>query len=353
MASPPNTNPNADKAKPYFPLAGASQDGWSTSDRATATCFCGAVQLSFPTNPPGLVTTFICNCTDCRKITASMFASNFTVDDKYLIHERGRELLSSYSQSKTIATGNTMMNFFCSVCGSLMYRVGTGFSGMSILRIGTVDDFTLHETKLKPRVEQFVKDRVCWLSGAEGVEQVEGSADLHHVPIDRLFRVLATTTAPRLSLSVALGFLFHTPLVAIASGALTQVHPPEFAASNAIDLVFKDSGPLTRTTTRTTTAAATAAATATTVPTAAVATTTATAPGVRHDRCIYRNAEMGEASWLLPVLASPRTTSPDRGHDEYDVNGEAAVRPQTIQCNTNWVKLPVNGEHSTTSLRAT
>jgi hypothetical protein len=38
---------DAEKGKPYFPLAGASHDGWSEEDRATATCFCGAVQLSF------------------------------------------------------------------------------------------------------------------------------------------------------------------------------------------------------------------------------------------------------------------------------------------------------------------
>lgn len=105
-----------------------------------------------------------------------MFASNFTVDDAYVIHERGQENLSSYSQSKTVASGNNMTNHFCSKCGTLMYRVGTGFPGMKILRIGTVDDFSLHETKLKPRVEQFVKDRVAWLHGAEGVDQVQGSA---------------------------------------------------------------------------------------------------------------------------------------------------------------------------------
>lgn len=105
-----------------------------------------------------------------------MFASNFTVHNEYLIHERGRESLSSYSQSKTVGTGNTMTNFFCSMCGSLMYRVGTGFPGMSILRIGTVDDFNLHEGKLKPRIEQFVKDRVGWLRAADGVNQVHGYA---------------------------------------------------------------------------------------------------------------------------------------------------------------------------------
>ncbi|KAK9252142.1 Mss4-like protein [Lipomyces tetrasporus] len=167
----------ADKSKPpYIPLAGCADDGWSKEDEATATCFCGAVQLAFPTQGPGLVDIFICNCTDCRKITASMFASNFTVADTHLKHLRGRDNLKTFSQSRTIASGNTMTNYFCSTCGTLMYRVGSAFPGQSILRIGTVDDFHLHETKLRPRVEQFTKDRVDWLCGVEGVKQVEGSA---------------------------------------------------------------------------------------------------------------------------------------------------------------------------------
>lgn len=48
---------------------------------------------------------------------------------------------------------------------------------MAIMRIGTVDDFNLMETKLRPRVEQFVKDRVDWLDGIggkEGILQVDG-----------------------------------------------------------------------------------------------------------------------------------------------------------------------------------
>ena len=69
-----------------------------------------------------------------------------------------------------------MTNYFCDTCGTLMYRVSTGFPGHSALRLGTVDDFALHETKLKPGVEQYVKDRVAWLGGAEGVRQVQGSA---------------------------------------------------------------------------------------------------------------------------------------------------------------------------------
>jgi hypothetical protein len=57
-----------------------------------------------------------------------------------------------------------------------MYRVGEAYPGHSILRIGTVDDFNLHETKLRPRIEQYTKDRVGWLCNVEGVEQASGSA---------------------------------------------------------------------------------------------------------------------------------------------------------------------------------
>ncbi|CAG9956619.1 unnamed protein product [Clonostachys rosea f. rosea IK726] len=164
---------SADTSKPYIPLTSLARDGWSTDEEATATCFCGAVQLAFPTQGPGLVQTFVCNCSDCRKITASMFASNFTVRDSHLRHIRGQENLKVFSQSKTILKKRSMANYFCSTCGTLMYRVGEAWPGQSILRIGTVDDFSLHETKLRPQLEQFTKDRVSWVHGVDGAEKAE------------------------------------------------------------------------------------------------------------------------------------------------------------------------------------
>ncbi|KPM43198.1 hypothetical protein AK830_g3363 [Neonectria ditissima] len=165
-----------DTPKQHIPLAGCASDGWSTEDEATATCFCGAVQLSFPTSGPGLMESLICHCTDCRKITASMFASLFIIVDTHLKHRRGQEKLTVFSQSQTIPSGDTVSNYFCSTCGSLMYRKSTAFPGASALRIGTVDDFHLHETKLKPRVEQFTHNRVAWLRQLDGVKQAERSA---------------------------------------------------------------------------------------------------------------------------------------------------------------------------------
>jgi hypothetical protein len=41
-----------DNSKPWFPLAGQANDGWSNEEEATATCFCGAVQLSFVSSAP-------------------------------------------------------------------------------------------------------------------------------------------------------------------------------------------------------------------------------------------------------------------------------------------------------------
>lgn len=55
-----------------------------------------------------------------------------------------------------------------------MYRRSSGFPGLSFCRIGTVDDFEMHETKLRPQAEQFVERRVNWLKPIDEVPQVEG-----------------------------------------------------------------------------------------------------------------------------------------------------------------------------------
>lgn len=51
-----------------------------------------------------------------------MFASNFTLRDTTLKYVRGEDKVKTFAMTKTIASGNTMTNHFCSDCGSLMYR---------------------------------------------------------------------------------------------------------------------------------------------------------------------------------------------------------------------------------------
>jgi hypothetical protein len=104
-----------------------------------------------------------------------MFASNFTVKDTHLKHLRGEDKLTRFRQNFTTATENYMENSFCSVCGTLMYRRSSGYPGMSIPCIGTIDDFGLQETKFKPRIETFEKDRCVWMKPADVEEHVAGA----------------------------------------------------------------------------------------------------------------------------------------------------------------------------------
>jgi len=99
-----------------------------------------------------------------------MFTSAFIINDTYLKHLRGQENLKTFSQNTSIARKTLMTNYFCNICGTLMYRVAESFPGHSLLRLGTVDDFNLAETKLRPRTEVYTKDRVSWFPGMPGEE---------------------------------------------------------------------------------------------------------------------------------------------------------------------------------------
>ncbi|KAL8711742.1 MAG: hypothetical protein Q9220_003913 [cf. Caloplaca sp. 1 TL-2023] len=103
-----------------------------------------------------------------------MFATNFIIKNDTLKFTRGEDNISKFNMQKKIETGHNMENNFCKTCGSLMFRVSSGFPGKTIMRLGQVDDFALHEGKLKPTIEQYAKDRVAWVQPAVGVEQHAG-----------------------------------------------------------------------------------------------------------------------------------------------------------------------------------
>ncbi|KAL4943586.1 hypothetical protein BDV06DRAFT_234489 [Aspergillus oleicola] len=168
------TTKNSSTAPSRFPLAGLANDGWSNEHEATATCFCGAVQLAVPLKAPALVNTFLCHCADCHKITSSMFTSNFTALSSSVRHIRGQSNLKTLKQDKTPSSGSAVTNFTCGTCGSLMYRVSEAFPSIMVLRTGTVDDFGLHGSVFKPGVEVFTGCRAGWLGRVEGAMQDEG-----------------------------------------------------------------------------------------------------------------------------------------------------------------------------------
>jgi hypothetical protein len=121
-----------------------------------------------------LINRHVCHCLDCRKIGSAFYQSNITVADSHLKYIRGETNLTTFSETKTIRANALMTNYFCKTCGTLMYRRGARFPGMTILRTGTVDDVALAETRLRPQVEQFIERRVAWSVPIEGAAQVVG-----------------------------------------------------------------------------------------------------------------------------------------------------------------------------------
>jgi hypothetical protein len=126
---------------------------------------------------PGLVNTFVCHCSDCRNVSASMFATNFTTLDSHTRFIRGEDNLTTFGQSHTTTTGNSMTNSFCKTCGTLMYRVGSIAPGTKFFRGGVVDDHSLHGSVLKPEVEIFTEHRTAWLEPIPGAKQNIGMGD--------------------------------------------------------------------------------------------------------------------------------------------------------------------------------
>lgn len=72
---------DTNESETSFPLAGQAKDGWSTQDEATATCFCGAVQLAF--------VSLECDSSVCAYIEAGCAAISLSVFSQYWPHPLG------------------------------------------------------------------------------------------------------------------------------------------------------------------------------------------------------------------------------------------------------------------------
>lgn len=131
-----------------------------------------------PLKSPGLANTFVCHCSDCRKISASMFATNLTTLDTHTRYVRGEDHLVLFTQNDTITKNRTMTNAFCPTCGTIMWRQGSIAPGTRFMRGGPIDDQELHSTVLKPQYEIFTENRSRWVSPVVGAKQEIGMGAL-------------------------------------------------------------------------------------------------------------------------------------------------------------------------------
>lgn len=140
---------------------------------AVGGCFCGKVRIQYSGQP---ITSALCHCFDCRKLTGTLYTYNFVVKSADL-----KITGSPKEVAKTSDSGNHIKNYFCSDCGTPLYGLRMKSTGTPdetiILRAGILDDIGILNEH-KPKAEIYTDGRISWISPAEGANQFIGMPPL-------------------------------------------------------------------------------------------------------------------------------------------------------------------------------
>ncbi|KAH8811360.1 Mss4-like protein [Xylogone sp. PMI_703] len=132
-----------------------------------SSCLCGTNRVSFDGMP---MVKMRCHCIDCRKFSGSTNTNNLLVSISGFKVLQGN--LKTYT--KSAESGNTMTSYFCSDCGSTLYRKTSHTDAAVAVMIGCIDG-TEKVEEGKPEVELFIRYRPTWMLPIEGAQQVEGA----------------------------------------------------------------------------------------------------------------------------------------------------------------------------------
>ncbi|THY67906.1 hypothetical protein D6C86_10360 [Aureobasidium pullulans] len=175
-----------------------------SSSSLHGSCFCKKIQLELSGEPHAIA---LCHCTDCRKISGSVYTLNFIVSTADLKISGS----SPAENPKTSDSGKRYVNYFCKDCGkfcflppipplpclsppitnptkkrkitNLWLAIGSPLYGgavdesgklqTAVVRAGCFDDLEVLKGK-KPSVEIYTAQRMEWILPVEGAAQFEG-----------------------------------------------------------------------------------------------------------------------------------------------------------------------------------
>ncbi|THX97788.1 hypothetical protein D6D02_09538 [Aureobasidium pullulans] len=173
-----------------------------SSSSLHGSCFCKKIQLELSGEPHAIA---LCHCTDCRKISGSVYTLNFIVSTTDLKTSGS----SPAENLKTSDSGKKYINYFCKDCGkcffplpylpfptsphpsqsfkrkitNLWLAIGSPLYGgavdesgqlqTAVVRAGCFDDLEVLKGK-KPSVEIYTEQRMEWILPVEGAAQFEG-----------------------------------------------------------------------------------------------------------------------------------------------------------------------------------
>lgn len=98
----------------------------------TGGCACGAVRFTASGEPRFA---FICQCTDCQKMTGSGNAAQFCHDaDRFAVEG------TAQSFARVTGSGNTVTKFFCGECGCPLWGTTSRSETIVMVMAGALDD---------------------------------------------------------------------------------------------------------------------------------------------------------------------------------------------------------------------
>lgn len=115
----------------------------------TGGCLCGAVRYRITADPGS---SRICWCRNCQRL-----AGNGTVNAIFpseSIEVTGK----TAAYANTADSGNAVTRRFCPTCGSQLFSDSTGRKGLTVVRVGTLDD----PSSVKPSANIWTSSAPAW-----------------------------------------------------------------------------------------------------------------------------------------------------------------------------------------------
>lgn len=127
----------------------------------TGACLCGGIRYQISAEPgPSRV----CWCRDCQRISSNGTVNVLFPSDAITI----TGLPGRYD--KTADSGNTVTRRFCPTCGSQLFSDSSGRPGLTVVRVGTLDD----PSAVTPTTNIWVASAPKWACVDQALEQFAG-----------------------------------------------------------------------------------------------------------------------------------------------------------------------------------
>ena len=131
--------------------------------RVDGACHCGKVAFEAEVDPE---TVRICHCTDCQKMSGSLFRANIQADGETFRLVRGEPKI----YIKTADSGTKRAQAFCGDCGTGLYATSPTNPTSYGLRVGVITQ----RAAFKPRHQIWCQSELPWTQEVGGLPRREG-----------------------------------------------------------------------------------------------------------------------------------------------------------------------------------